>query len=583
MSLESLSNELLLDLFEYFPGVSLLHAFFNLNDRFDSLVFVHFQSHDLNFRSSSQYDFNRTCHHYLPKLNDSIVSLTLSNDDDTPQQIDLFLQYNPTLSIFINLRSLSICDLCSDEIMIQLMMQWKYLENLTRLTLAGCYLQFDEINSQELIDSIWILPKLTYCYLNISFDRNNILVPTIMSKSLKYLFIWGVEHHQNNVYALLKQTPFLEHFSILLDGDSIDDGDDVQEQFLSITRLTLSLSRTEEDKLIKFLQKMPNLQQIILDISILDLNHTNSILNGYQWEQIIRNYLVNLEIFRFRIEFQIKNEHEREENIDNLIDSFRNPFWLNQHHWFVRCHWNPVDTSSIIYLYTLPYSFNNFVFDHSMKVKSTSTDDNNYMYYNHVNDLKYEISFGEQVSFSSLQFVNLQTLSLKLPVNEHLWSMVPHLDRINSLIVSFDDNTDCGFQLQRLIDRMPHLNSLGFSAFSLYFPPISSLKFQNTSIRQLDLRAYNRFLNDDECMMFSQSLLGAQCESLFIKIKNHRILFDLLRNMIQLRTLNVQCEDDQSNLIETDELIFWLKEILPPSCVISRDLVFTSDIRIWIQ
>ena len=43
-----------------------------------------------------------------------------------------------------------------------------------------------------------------------------------------------------------------------------------------------------------------------------------------------------------------------DERIDRLIESFQQPFWIDEHHWFVRCHWHPTDG---VTLYTLPSSF----------------------------------------------------------------------------------------------------------------------------------------------------------------------------------------------------------------------------------
>jgi hypothetical protein len=49
MQLESLANELLLNLFEFFNGVHLIRTFTGLNARFDNLLLIHFQSNSLVF------------------------------------------------------------------------------------------------------------------------------------------------------------------------------------------------------------------------------------------------------------------------------------------------------------------------------------------------------------------------------------------------------------------------------------------------------------------------------------------------------------------------------------------------------
>ncbi|CAF2805783.1 unnamed protein product [Rotaria sp. Silwood2] len=581
MNLESFSNELLLDLFEYLSAVNLIRAFYNLNFRINNLILIHFQCYDLNFRSISQSDFNFICRQYLPNIVDCIYSLTLSNDDDTPQQIDLFLEHGLTISQFINLKSLSLCDLCSNEIMNKFMLEWKYLINLTYLTLAGCYLQFNKINSQQLIDSIWNIPKLIYCYLNISFGENNIFIPTVMSSSLKYVFIWGIEHSQNEINALIKQTPCLESFSILLNIDSNDN--DIEYTFLSITKLKLCLSQVQEDKILKFLQNMPNLYELIIDICCFDKDYSNTILNGYQWEKIIHNNLPNLQIFRFRIEFQLTNENNREQQIDELINSFQSSFWLKEHKWFVRCHWNSMNSSSSIYLYTLPYSFNYFNFNSSMKFKSTSSNDNNYIDYNRVDHLEYQISSIEEIASSSIQFFNLQNLFIKLPINDYFWFNIPKLDQLTSIVISINDNNNIQSQLQVLLNHTPCLYSLCFTSCSSVLLQMPPLELQNISIRRLDLRGYNQYFNNEQCIILSHSLLGIQCEILFINIQNYHILLDMLNNMINLRTLIIRCKDDKYDETNNDELIVWLKDHLPSTSIISRDIIFHCDIRIWIR
>jgi len=572
--MEYFANELLLDLFEYLSTVELLQEFDNLNIRFNNLLFR-------DFRSVSQYDWNLICRQYLPSIVDHVQSLRLSNDDDTPQQIDIFLQNSLTIRRFNRLQSLALCDICSNEIMNKMMLEWKYLPHLTHLTLAGCYLQFDQINGQCLINSIWSLPKLIYCYLNINFGEIDIFLPTVMSLSLKYLFIWGIEHHPNDINSLLKQTPCLKQFSILLNMNLDDDVVVVRHPALSITKLKLHLSRIHQDNMIIFLQTMPNLCQLIVDICS---PNKDQILNGYQWENILRNYLPNLQIFRLRMEFQIINKNNTEKPLNDLVNSFRNSFWLEDHHWFVRCHWNPINSSSSIYLYTLPYKFTDFKFNSSMIFKSTCPNDKNYLEYNHVNNLKYEISSIEKFVLSPIRFLNLNHLSIELPIDDQFWSVILKLDHVTSLDISINDHyDDIQSQLQNLINRIPRLYSLSFAACSTCLLEIFLFQIVTTSIRRLDLREYDRYFNDEQCIALSRSSLGIQCEILFIKIKNHRILLELISNMINLRTLNIQCEDDKLNKTNDDKIIQWLKYHLPSTCRISRDIVFHYDIQIWIR
>src|ERR1700722_3644762 len=114
MNLESLANELFIDLFEFLSSDHLLHAFHGLNSRFDSLLLGHFRTHGLDFRSISKHAFNTICRH-LSSISNQITSLYLSEKDDTPGQIDEFYAHGLTLRQFTHLQSLSLYRLRSQN------------------------------------------------------------------------------------------------------------------------------------------------------------------------------------------------------------------------------------------------------------------------------------------------------------------------------------------------------------------------------------------------------------------------------------------------------------------------------------
>jgi hypothetical protein len=154
--------------------------------------------------------------------------------------------------------------------------------------------------------------------------------------------------------------------------------------------------------------------------------------------------------------------------------------------------------------------------------------------------------------------------------------MIPKFDQITSLDLTINDHSNLQTQLQLLINRVPRLNSLSFNSCRL---SILTSEIRDLSIRRLDLGGYDEYFNDEQI----RSLFGLQCEILFIKIKNRYILMDLMSNIINLQTLNIKCEDDKFNQTNEDEFIVWLKDHLPSTCIVSRDLLFHSDIRIWIR
>lgn len=101
MYFELLPNKTILDLFEYFPFIDLFRAFFNLNSRFNQLLLLRFRKFHLDLPDLSKTTFHHISQNYIPLIIDRIVSLHLSNDDNTPQQIELFLSQQFQLRQFV--------------------------------------------------------------------------------------------------------------------------------------------------------------------------------------------------------------------------------------------------------------------------------------------------------------------------------------------------------------------------------------------------------------------------------------------------------------------------------------------------
>ncbi|CAF5057467.1 unnamed protein product, partial [Rotaria sp. Silwood1] len=127
---------------------------------------------------------------------------------------------------------------------------------------------------------------------------------------------------------------------------------------------------------------------------------------------------------------------------------------------------------------------------------------------------------------------------------------------------------------------------------------MSLFKYTNTSVRQLNLTDYSRYFNEEECIKLSHSPLGIQCEVLSIMVIYRESIIYMIKNMINLRSLQIQCEDEKNcedlaeiekndgscdeKLENKDELIEWLKDRLSVTCLIKRNADWTNIILIWI-
>ncbi|CAF4207416.1 unnamed protein product, partial [Rotaria sordida] len=93
MNVELLLNDILLDLFNYFGGIDLLHAFYDLNFRFNFLLYNESQMYRFNFCSMLKRDFHMIYQQRLSVITDRIIRLSLSEHEETSKQINLFDSY----------------------------------------------------------------------------------------------------------------------------------------------------------------------------------------------------------------------------------------------------------------------------------------------------------------------------------------------------------------------------------------------------------------------------------------------------------------------------------------------------------
>ncbi|CAF1245128.1 unnamed protein product [Rotaria sordida] len=597
MSFEILANELLLDIFEYLSDVDLFHAFHTLNFRIDHLLIEHFQNHKhIDFRLIFKEDLNIIRQRYLSLFINEIKSIYLSNNDTNPHEIDIFISRLYPLYRFENLQSISFFNLYSIEKINRILNDLKHLSYLTHLYFKESYIQYDPKTILIMMNNIWSLPYLTHCHLDIYFeDVCHLIPPNVISCTLKHLSMSGVQCDLDNLSLLYEHTPYIEYISINL-WDPYDD----HYQLSLIPSLTkMKLKCESSSRIIQaVLRKVPNLINLTIETKIMHMD-------GHMWKDILNKYLPNLKIFNLKMEFELTDYDDIEQEIDRIIDSYKNQFWIDQHKWFIRCFCYTENESSFIHLHTLPYIFENFSINinENFLFKSTSPQDKNYLTYNHVQYLKYSYTTSEDIYLPEIKFPNIQHLTLTLPHDNHLRLLIPQFNNLIFLEIrmitwgNFDNDL---IQLQILLDQAPRLYYLKFHSWASGIskienknkktshtniwkvPPFSN---QSSSVRYLDLRGFNhsgqcQYYNDQQCSSLIRSPLGNQCEFLIIEVEKRTNIIDLVNKMNHLRALNVRCRDRKKN---DDELIKWLQARLPSTCSFAKDSRFSNDIRLWIR
>ena len=578
MQLESLANELLLDIFEYLDTADLFRAFIKLNSRFDQLLYQYSRFHQFNLQFLSKEGFDDILQHHLPILSEQITFLRLSNDE-TPYLCELFLSCGFTLDRFLRLQALSLYDVHSLQTLDRIIYQCRTLPHFTHLYIIKHNETKLHSNIIDLFDNIWNLPKLIYCNLNgiIHTDETSLSKISVTSSSIENLFIENIPCNLSDLSHLLERTPGLQRFSTTLYSYSQHD------QLTSIA---------EKMKEIHFcfggsLSALKNLLGMFPRLTHLKLITSQIFINGNMWKKLLMTYLPNLQIFQLKMELNFQQRYEEiEDIIDELLESFRTSFWIEEHHWYIRCHWNPSDPYKSITFYTLPYAFNTYNFADKSSVKSTCPDERQYWSYDRV----HTFTQGDinNVAPSPARFSHIRQLRIHLPVDDLFWSQFSPCHHLSSLHVSLYTSSAYP-QLQILLDQSPCLYSLKIESYIGFSTRIFELT--SKSIRRLDLidilANQSIYFNRDDCLILANSSLGMQCEVLLISIKYRTIIFDLIDKMIHLRLLILQCDDNDESFLPfaslRNELIEWLQNYLPSTYTITVDPRRHSRIQIWIR
>ena len=581
MEMEILANELIFDTFEYLSVVDLFHCFDGLNQRFDALLREYLRVHPyVDFRLASKDDITLMRRHNLPMVATDLRGMYLSDDDTNPHLVDSFLSRLFPLNRFENLTTISVEHVSSLEKILRLLDDIHRLSHLTDLHLHRCSIEADQKSIVEIINTIWHLPQLTTCTLDLSFPhRNHFIPPTTISCSIRYLIIKSVLCLQANLALLHESTPFLESLSVQIWNP---DDDDENVRSSSMFPLKTFDVRCEDPSVCfrSLLRSLPNLTR-------LNIRTKKIHLNGDDWQTLIRQRLPQLNSFHLYMELNFNDIPPREEDIDRILSTYRTPFWIDEHQWFIQTHWNEeAEENSIVYLYTLPFAFEQFSLDmdENFRVKSTcpTTTD-----FHQVTSLQFSWNVYEDVVLPNISFDRLRDLSITLPLNKHFRAILPRLDRLVSLgvrLVQFtdDDDEDELGHLQEILDRSPRLFSLKFHSWPSLpkkdrriggrMPPFT---VRSQSVRQLDLRGSTssgqskHFYSNDQCAELLKCPLASQCEFLHIRLEKRTNVLELVKKMPRLRTLNVQCREQKTG---EPNLSKWLKETL------SRHVTFVKEI-----
>ena len=219
---------------------------------------------------------------------DYITALRLSDDDDTPEEIDIFLSNPRAFHRFTQLKSLSLYHISSIETLKKLVKHFVHLRHLTHFYLIDCHVVVQHKTLRDLINRIWRLPKLTHCDLDLHFqDNSDFTIPSIRSKSIEHLWIENIVFDFNGFNRLFRSTPNLRH--LIAGIDQMPENQQFPFFIESISSLALIVDHLTSGT-INLLLTMPNLTFLTLQTGKHDMN-------GHRWERFIIDYLLKVKIF----------------------------------------------------------------------------------------------------------------------------------------------------------------------------------------------------------------------------------------------------------------------------------------------
>lgn len=573
MLFELLPNEIFLELFDYLDGTDLFQAFVGLNNRFNSLLYDHYRTFRFDFHSISKRSFHTICYQHLPRIADRVIALSLTNLTELLEQMCLFFSCIPSIDVFTHLQSLSLINVNRYELVEIILEQCRHLNHLTHLK---C--QFEDISDhyshlQSIIDHVWSLSKLVHCEMSFrSFVQMHLHLPN-RSISLKRLSLENsfVDSHQLN--QLFDCTPHLKDLWISLYEHNLE-----YQPILhpSLTRLRIFVSEsTDSSRILLLLQTMPNLQSLTITL--------RCIIRGHQWEELISNSMPKLNEFRLGMIKKISWDQTELEQMNKLIDSYRNPFWITVHRWYIRCF----ILDDVIHLNTLPIIYPQK--DLSLPRFFSSTDPNDGLdkFCNDIIAIT-ELKFFDQWKQSPLPLMNIEDLAMRMPMEPHFGHVFPSLNQLHSLTVYATINIS-QFLFQDLFDRTPHLRQLTMYLNKFAFGELLLSTRVTTSLRQVNIQHDLSYFNEEECLAFARSALAEQCEELSINVWNGECILLLIENLSQLRILRVSCYDvafrhyssTETDQVIDDTLVGWLREHLSSSYIIAKNERSVGHFRIW--
>ncbi|CAF0820089.1 unnamed protein product [Rotaria sordida] len=354
--LDTLPVEILYHIFDYLDIQTIVLSFRYVCKRFYSIT-NSYDRYNFNFKSISKPYFYVICQ-LIPFEN--VISLTLSDEDKTRGQIQLFLSLF-SIEKFIRLQSLTLLQI--NKIHLNSIANYVITSSLKTLSISTQIVHARENTIPSLLSSAIAHHSLENLHLSIwTKDWNDIKWP--MNRTLHYIQIINSLTFKQ-FCLILQNSPNLR--TLVVKEVEIHDN----ENYVYVAPLQQLTSLIFENGLIN-IDTLELCLSLTPSLTYLKLTGTGSLFNssfdGCQLEKIIRK-LNSLKKFEFFLQILTHNNY-RSRNVEILMNSFRTSFWLDNMDCSITCDY--IINSHKLMLYTLPICNTRFVYHIDLKKISSS-------------------------------------------------------------------------------------------------------------------------------------------------------------------------------------------------------------------
>jgi hypothetical protein len=315
-SIESLSNDLFYEIFDYLDGSEMYQAFSNLNHRFDQLLNCLSFPLKMTINSSS---YINTYHQLLLNHKHRIISLRLL----FPLKNNEFFSSYFIDSSFNRLESLMLFKI-PPPILLSLL---TYLTCLPRLFSLTIDTQRTLNDLTEVYRFIFVLSKLKYVKCSARGIVISMSLPIAKKEQLTSIEYLVINHSCtfNQVSTIISYTPELCHLKLMKFYDNFSNTEMLfPMNLLRLTHLSIKMYDLMLDKLEIFIVETGCNLKVLRVITSYERHY----LDSDQWEQLIIDYLPDLEEFYLQYYEVVDPEAGASDTL--APDNFRSLFWIEQ-------------------------------------------------------------------------------------------------------------------------------------------------------------------------------------------------------------------------------------------------------------